>query len=46
MTTINTTFDLGLEEAETFDAPLDAVDFALGIAAGVAAGCVVVLIAT
>lgn len=46
MTTDSSILDLRVEEAETFDAPSDARDYILGLATGVAAGLLVVAIAT
>lgn len=44
--TTDSTLDLRVEEAESFDAPSEAGDFLIGVATGVAAGLVVVAIAT
>jgi hypothetical protein len=46
MTSNNNMLDLQIEEAEAFDAPSEARDFLIGLATGVAAGLVVVAIAT
>ncbi len=47
MTTALSALDLGVEEAEAFDAPEDSVwHFIAGVAVGVAAGVAVVAIAT